>query len=334
MFSDPELTILVVLTQVSASIVKLNVTVSTDTKFIYLWSTPVLESGFGDRQVTLGSSASLLPAPAPSKVFAEPSRIVSEPALLGAAAATFADPELAQCIVPAFSTAHSIQLCITISTNKRECCLRPAQFPEAGVASIIHVRSSALLLLLPSSAPIRAGGLCSGFPVQPAVFETFILVSGMRLAKPELAEFIPLALCSAFCVKSLAGIATDPCCFHQTASHVLEGSYARWQLRVAADLVPSSALVSSCSWICGTKLPQVAERIVFEWNVCFADPKLAVRILRAQLAADRIQLLPIEASAGAQLLHLGPASVHERCPAGLHVGSAWRLPSSASVEVV
>mmetsp|Transcript_18327 Transcript_18327/g.34563 ORF Transcript_18327/g.34563 Transcript_18327/m.34563 type:complete len:289 (-) Transcript_18327:93-959(-) len=288
MFSDPELTILVVLTQVSASIVKLNVTVSTDTKFIYLWSTPVLESGFGDRQVTLGSSASLLPAPAPSKVFAEPSRIVSEPALLGAAAAAFADPELAQCIVPAFSTAHSIQLCITISTNKRECCLRPAQFPEAGVASIIHVRSSALLLLLPSSAPIRAGGLCSGFPVQPAVFETFILVSGMRLAKPELAEFVCLAFCSTLCVKSLTTVSANPCCVHQTSSHVLERRCANGILRISANFVPPPAFVGSRGWIWSANLSQVAECVICKGKIRLANPKFAIRIFRAQVAAKGI----------------------------------------------
>lgn len=157
MFSDPELTIPVVRAQISASFVELSIGVSTDAKLVDFRPAPVLKSRFGFRQAALGSSATLCPAPATSDVFTESSRIVSEPTLFHATAATLANPELALSVVPAFSTAHSIQFCITTSTNESECCLGPTQFPEAGTTFIFDVSSSTDFLLFPTSTPIRAG---------------------------------------------------------------------------------------------------------------------------------------------------------------------------------
>lgn len=184
---------------------------------------------------------------------------------------------------------------------------------EAGVAAntLLQISLSTSLLRLPTSSANRTGRLRGGLPVQPTVLVTFVLVSGMRLTKPELAELMLYAFLGTFRVESLAGVSTDPCCIYQASTHVLERSRARTQPGIAADFVEPSTLVTPRRWVCRTNLSQVAERVVWEWKICFTDPKLTIWILCTQVTTKRIKILSVKASTNTQFLHEWSTSVLE-----------------------
>mmetsp|Transcript_28489 Transcript_28489/g.53421 ORF Transcript_28489/g.53421 Transcript_28489/m.53421 type:complete len:203 (-) Transcript_28489:808-1416(-) len=143
-----------------------------------------------------------------------------------------------------------------------------------------------------------------------------------------------LAFCGALRVKSHTVVSANPCRVHQASSHILERRPTSRQLGIAADFVPPSAFVASRRWICSANLSQVAECVIWIWNICFTDPKLTLRILCAQIAAKRIKVFAIKASTNTQFCHHRSTSVLESCPTIRHFRSATMRPPSTAISVL
>merc|ERR1719148_643428 len=107
----------------------------------------VLETWCHCLQSSLLLGAASLPPSTTIVILAESTRVVPKPALLGTICSGLTNPELASGVVLTFIAAHSIQFRIIVSTDEDKCRLRSTQLPEAGIAFVAQISSSACFLL-------------------------------------------------------------------------------------------------------------------------------------------------------------------------------------------